>query len=303
MLVSVVIPTYNRPVSLKRAINSVLSQTHKDIEIIVVDDNNPDTEARYETEQLMCGFSTIPCITYLKHERNKNGSAARNTGWRHARGEYITFLDDDDEIAPTKIQEQVSCLESLDNTWGACYTAYHTLMEDGTIQISTNSKSGDVYLQALMRTFYVGSGSNVLLRKKVVDEINGYDEDFKRNQDIEFMVRAFERYKVAYIPEPLLTIHWEVRDFNHTYEFVDGITKFYYSKMKDRIERLSHSDRHRVNAVIALERARIAFYYKEYKDIFKILKANNVTFLEICKYVSYLADRVVTKKSYGFYLE
>ena len=301
-LVSIVIPTYKRPTFLERAIESVRKQTYSPIEIIVVDDNDPDTNFRKETELLMekyIGHS----ISYIKHDRNRNGSAARNTGWRTAQGEYITFLDDDDEISPNKIKAQVDCLEALDNTWGACYTAYHILMKDGTIQHSTTSQSGDVYLRALMRTLYMGSGSNVLLRKSVVDEIGGYDESFKRNQDIEFMARAFEYYKVAYVPEDLLTIHYEVRAIRRTFDFVDGVTLFYLDKFKGHISKLHEHDRHRVLSVITLDRARVACNYKEYKAAIEMLKNNNVTMIEVVKYICYLAYRYITKKSYGFYLK
>jgi glycosyltransferase involved in cell wall biosynthesis len=241
-------------------------------------------------------------VTYIQHEYNKNGSAARNTGWLHAKGKYITYIDDDDEISPFKIQKQVECLEQLDESWGACYTAYHTLMQNGIIQKSSTEQSGNVYLQALMRTFYVGSGSNIMLRKKVVDEINGYDEEFMRNQDIEFMARAFEHYKVAYVPEDLLTIHWEVRTQQRTFEFIDDITDFYLKKMSGRLEKLSPKDRHRVLAVITLDRAKVALYYKKYLYIIKLLRANDVKFTEILRYVAYLTKRFLTKTSYGFYL-
>ena len=90
-LISIIIPTYGRPTTLKRSIDSVLSQTYSKIEIIVVDDNNPDTESRKETEEVMSTFSDSR-IKYLKHEHNKNGSAARNTGIRKASGKYIGIL-------------------------------------------------------------------------------------------------------------------------------------------------------------------------------------------------------------------
>lgn len=302
-LVSVIIPTYKRPDMISRAIYSVLNQTYSNIEIFVIDDNDPSFPERTLTEEVMAEYASNRNVTYIQHERNKGGSAARNSGWRCAKGDYITFLDDDDEILPKKIQSQVECLEALDDSWGACYTAYHTLMENGAIQKSCNTECGDVYLRALMRTFYMGSGSNILLRKKVIDEIGGYDESFKRNQDIEFMTRAFENYKVAYINEDLLTIHWEVRTIKRTYEFVEDVATHYIYKMKERINQLTPYDQHRVLAVIALDRARVALKFKEYKDLFRILKENKVTFGECCKYVCYLVKRVCTKKSYGFYLD
>ena len=300
MLVSVVIPTYSRPVYLKRCIGSVLKQTYKNVEIIVVDDNDPATEVRQETEQVMQSFVGNDNITYLKHPCNKNGSAARNTGWRYSHGSYITFLDDDDVIEPTKIAKQVECLEQLDSSWGACYTGYRLFKEHGDHQISSEKRFGDCYVAALMRTMFMGSGSNLLLRKSVVDEVNGYDETFIRNQDIEFLVRVTEKYKLAYVDEVLLTIYQEGVRPNRTFEQLENISGHYLSKFKERIDSLDSDDRERVYAVISLERCRGAFYKKKYLKGLKILKENKVKLKYQVKYCKYLVHRKLTGKSYGF---
>lgn len=302
-LVSVVIPTYSRPLYLERAIYSVLNQTYNNIEIIVVDDNNPSTEERRRTEQVMKKFVDNDRILYLLHDRNKNGSAARNTGWRASKGEYITFLDDDDVIAKDKIEKQVDCLEKLDISWGMCYTGYQLIKTSGESQISYEKRSGDCYIYALMRTLYMGSGSNLLLRKMVVNEINGYDESFRRNQDIEFLVRALEKYKIAYVDEILLTIYQEGNRKSRTFEEIEQITLHYISKFKERIEQLGKKDRDRVITVISLERFRIALYCKKFKIGINILKENKVKIRYIIKYIYYLVYRCITGKSYGFYLK
>lgn len=299
-LVSVVIPTYGRPAFLDRCIESVLKQTYQNIEILVVDDNDPDTEGRNATEAEMQKYRGNSRISYLKHERNKNGSAARNTGWKQSKGKYITFLDDDDEINRTKIEKQVYCLEKLDASWGACYTGYLLIKEHGENQISTEKRSGDCYVDALMRTFFMGSGSNLFLRKSVVDEIGGYDESFIRNQDIEFLVRALENYKIAYIDEILLTIHQEGERKKRTFEEIEGYTKYYLRKFSERINHLDVNDKKRVIAVISLERFRIALYKRKYMDGIRILKENHVSVLYLIKYIGYLIRRIITKKSYGF---
>lgn len=300
VLVSVIIPTYSRPVFLKRCISSVMDQTHKNIEIIVVDDNNPDTEARKETERVMKSFADIDNITYIKHEHNKNGSAARNTGWRHSHGKYITFIDDDDAMAPTKIEKQVECLEQLDPSWGACYTGYRLFKEHGDPQISSEKRSGDCYVAALMRTMFIYGGSNLFLRKSVVDEVNGYDETFIRNQDIEFLVRVLEKYKLAYVDEVLLTIYQEGERPNRTFAQLESYAEHYLSKFKERIDRLAPKDKERVYAVIFLERCRGAFYKKEYRKGLKLLRDNKVKLKYQVKYCKYLLHRKLTGKAYGF---
>ena len=103
-LVSVVIPTFRRPDKLERAIESVLAQTYPRVEVIVVDDNDPDTEGRLLTEQIMFRYVANSRVRYIKHEHNKNGSAARNTGARNSDAEFVAFLDDDDEFFPEKIE-------------------------------------------------------------------------------------------------------------------------------------------------------------------------------------------------------
>ena len=302
-LVSIVIPTYQRPQFLSRAINSCLNQTYDNVEVIVVDDNNPDTEARNETEELMSTFSKVSNLQYIRHEKNKNGSAARNTGWRASSGKYITFLDDDDEISPAKIEKQLECMESLSADYGACYTAYIIRMPNGTEQHSVTCDHGDVSMKALMRTLYLGSGSNLLLRKSVVDEVNGYDESFRRNQDIEFMARVTEIYKFAYVPDVLLTIYLQPSNNRWSFSFIDGVTLFYLDKFKNRIASLSEHDRQRVISVITLDRARVALYFKEYGQARRMLKVYNVPFKYIVKYIGFILKRYITKQSYGFYIE
>lgn len=299
-LVSVVIPTYSRPVFLPRCIDSVLGQTYPNIELIVVDDNNPETDARRETEKAMARYKDDQKITYLQHEKNRNGSAARNTGWRASKGKYITFLDDDDEIAKDKIEKQVACLESLDDSWGMCYTGYQLIKEHGDYQISSEKRCGDCYIDALMRTMFMGSGSNLLLRKSVVDEICGYDETFQRNQDIEFLTRACEHYKLAYVDEVLLTIYQEGNRAVRSFEQLDGYTRHYLEKFESRINSLEPRDRERVLAVISLDRFRVSLLKKKLISGIKILRENHVKHKYFNRYIRYLLRRKITHESYGF---
>ena len=295
-LVSVIIPTYKRPEMLNRAIWSVLNQTYKNIEIIVVDDNGADTDFQKASEAVCNNFKEN--IKYLVHKHNKGGSAARNTGWRNASGEYVTFLDDDDEIDSKKIEMQIEKLMTLPNEFGACYTGYHIYQANGKKQKSATKLEGDVYLQALSKTFYLGSGSNLVIRKQYTDLIGGYDESFKRNQDIEFNARLFEKCKVCFCNFDLLTIHQEVRENVFTFDFVNDINSFYLNKMEDRINSLEAKDKKKVLDVINLELARFAYSYhdKRYKTILKSIK-----FTRKMGYFFYLIRRLLTKKSYGFF--
>lgn len=298
--VSVIIPTYKRPVFLERAIDSVLSQEYNNVEIIVVDDNNPDTSYRKETIQLMKKYSNNKKVKYIQHEFNKNGSAARNTGFRNSEGKYITFLDDDDEMLDNRIKCQVEKLESLDDSWGVCYTAYKKLKPNGEVLYSDEKREGNLYVEALMRSLYIGSGSNFLVKRNIVEEVNGYDESFNRNQDIEFLSRILEKYKMAYIDECTLIVHYEARENNGSYEKIVKIDEFYLKKFKDRIDKLPSNQRKKVISFIALERFRYSIKYRKLRDGVRFLIENNVSILTFTRYCVYMLNRAITKKSYGF---
>lgn len=212
--VSVIIPTYKRPDTLDRAINSVLNQTYPNVEVIVVDDNNPDTEGRRLTELKMSSFSEEPRVKYIKHERNKNGSAARNTGARAAKGEYLAFLDDDDEYTSTRIESMLKRFSEASSDYGACYSRYIFRMPDGKEIQSQEKREGSLFKEALMKDLVIGFGSNNLVKRSVFNAIGGFDETFKRNQDHEFLIRLLQKYKIAYCDELglVINVHVERRE-------------------------------------------------------------------------------------------
>ena len=153
--VSVIIPTYHRAECICRAVDSVLTQTLKDIEIIVVDDNGVETEYGKETSEMMSRYNGVENVIYLRHDVNKNGAAARNTGIRRATGQYISFLDDDDIYSPKRLELMTKCMDDKPEDYGACYTAYIKHMANGKTQISQEKVEGDVYIRALMRAFTI----------------------------------------------------------------------------------------------------------------------------------------------------
>lgn len=218
-MVSVIIPTYKRPTMLARAVDSVLNQTYPNVDVIVVDDNNPETEGRRLTENVMQYYDDNDRVKYIKHPINKNGSAARNTGARATDAKYVAFLDDDDEFLPNKIANQVKILESRSEDWGACYSKYRYVNIKGGVRDSTENREGNLYVEMLTRDFSLGSGSNLFVRKTVYDSINGFDESFQRSQDIEFLVRLLKHYKMAYCNE-LGVIAYVEPKYNLDFNFI-----------------------------------------------------------------------------------
>lgn len=198
-LVSVVIPTYKRPILLQNAIQSVLSQNYNPLEIIIVDDNDPSSQERTETAQIMEQYLDNPMVQYIKHPENRNGAAARNTGIRSANGEFIAFLDDDDYYLPGKIAKQMTYMLSQTQFDAVYCGRFHNR------EIVTSSKEGDLSEDILLSRFIPGPPT-LLLRKDTLLEIGGFNEQYRRNQDTELLIRFFSKYTIGSIPEPLVAI-------------------------------------------------------------------------------------------------
>lgn len=198
-LVSVIIPTFKTNNSLIRAVSSVLNQTYTNIEVIVVDDNDPDTVYRSRAKSIMERFLDDKRVKYLCHERNKNGSAARNTGVKHSRGEFICFLDDDDLYMRDKVSKQVAYLLMNPQHQAVYCWRYH----NGDIII--NTKIGDLSKEILSLSFTPYT-SSLMIRRECYEALGGFDENFRRHQDFEFLLRFFEKFSIGVVEEPLVEI-------------------------------------------------------------------------------------------------
>lgn len=122
--VSVIIPVYNDETYIGQAIDSVLAQTYRDLEIVVVDDASTD-----ETPRLVQAFGKA--VRYVRLDKNQGVAVARNTGLSLASGRYVAFLDSDDCWLPTKIEKQLECLKN--HSTGFCYTAFERMDLDGRV--------------------------------------------------------------------------------------------------------------------------------------------------------------------------
>ncbi|EKF73274.1 cell wall biosynthesis glycosyltransferase-like protein [Alcanivorax hongdengensis A-11-3] len=197
--VSVYIPTYNRPAMLKRAVLSVLAQTHNNIEILVVDDGSSienQGEIKKLAEQL--GFSVIT------NENSKGACGARNTAIKYARGDYITGLDDDDEFQPERIAELIERFQPAQYSCIATTSSVITC----TGKIIRNADSGEISLDSLLH--YNKIGNQVFTLTERLRGINGFDEAMPAFQDYDTWVRLVHKYGPALkIKSPSYITHTE----------------------------------------------------------------------------------------------
>jgi glycosyltransferase involved in cell wall biosynthesis len=200
-LVSVIIPTRNRAGLVGRAIGSVLGQTYRNLEAIVIDDDSAD-----ETEQVVGGIDDSRII-YIRRRSSGGASGARNTGIAQARGDYIAFLDDDDEWLPQKLAKQVALLDAAPPDVGMVYCWMDHFNSAGRLVGETHpTLRGHVFDKVLDRQ-RLGGCPTLLVRESVVRETGGFDEDLPRGNDGDFIRRVCLRYAVDVVPEVLVRVH------------------------------------------------------------------------------------------------
>ncbi len=197
--VSVIIPTYNRPDLVKKAIQSVLNQTYHDFEIIVVDDG-----IKKRAEEAVKSFSNQQ-IRYIKHPQNRGGAAARNTGIRASGGRFIAFLDDDDEWLPEKLEIQMKEFANTPAEVGFCFTAVTQKRDEGNFSSQVPSGIIDYYERSL-QTFKGILTSSLIVKKKAFDNVGLFDENFPSHQEAELMIRLSREYKGLGINKPLVVM-------------------------------------------------------------------------------------------------
>ena len=267
-MVSVIITTYKRAEFLERAIDSVLNQSYKDIEIIVVDDNGLNSPYSIYTQNVMKKYSSNDKIKYIQHKTNKNGAAARNTGIKASVGEYITFLDDDDFFLKNRISELVKKIQTSKDVY-CVYTDYVDIKNGNIIHVSKKKLNGNLLNDMLYQNSFFGTGSNLFFKSSSIKKLGGFDESFQRHQDIELMVRFFnEGFNVDYINSVSL-----VRDQSNPINFPN---------IGNMIKYREHF-LHTFKSIIDAKPSKNDIYIKNYTDLLNFCKKRDDNYFYIIK--------------------
>lgn len=217
--VSIIIPTYNRRQSIGRSIKSVLNQTYRDFELIIVDDGSTDG-----TREIVAGFNDSR-IRYIRHDKNRGEAAARNTGIKVARGEYIASHDSDDEWLPEKLAKQVRAFENCSPEIGVVYTAFWKEENGKETYIPfawVNKKEGNIH-QELLRGNFIGSPVT-LIKRECFEKVGMFDEGMFHLVDWELWLRISKYYHFKYIDEPLAVAHYHSDNVSFNYQaFIEAL--------------------------------------------------------------------------------
>lgn len=238
--VSAVITTHNRLDLLKRAINSVKSQTYNNIECIVVSDNSSDGTDEYCSS--LDGIIYIP----IPAKESRGGNHARNQGVLKAKGEYVAFLDDDDYWEPTKIEKQIELAEEKSCGFIYCGAKIENVIK-GTIEYSnyvpSSYYSGDVSRKILTSIFT--TTSEILVKRDLIIKAGMFDENLKFWQEYELSIRLAQTTEFHFIEEPLTIYRIDANDkgrlTNKYIEWKDAV-KYINSKHKKLYEALDFKE-------------------------------------------------------------
>lgn len=193
--VSVIIPTYNRAELLKEAVDSVLAQTFRDFELLVVDDGSTD-----HTRELLKGCGDH--ITYLFQE-NQGVSSARNLGIRSSKGAYVALLDSDDLWLPQKLEQQVAIMDQQPDLQ-LCHTEEIWIRRGVRVNPRKKHQKHSGYIFPYCLPLCVVSPSSVMIRRGLFEKVGYFDESLPACEDYDLWLRVTKDYPVHFIEIPLL---------------------------------------------------------------------------------------------------
>lgn len=245
-MVSVLMCTYNRAYCLRQAIDSVLNQTYTNFEFIIVDDGSTD-----ETEALIKLY-TDSRIKYLQMEQNSFYCYAANYGLQHCKGEYIAFINSDDEWMPDKLEKQVEFL-TKNKKYGACFSAVYLMDADGNDVTAENRQMRDLFAQKYNSQkeclqHFLSKGNTLchpsaLVRKSILDQIGGFNLMYCQVADLDLWIRIVTVAPIYVFDERLMRFRWDIRKNNQVSSATrENTVRTFNEQMmirKDLVERLS----------------------------------------------------------------
>ena len=195
MKVSVIIPTFNRLSLISRAIDSVLNQTIKPFEIIVVDDGSSDNTSTF----IKNNYKSVKLIK----QKNLGVSKARNVGIKNSSGDWIALLDSDDEWKKNKLEVQIKSLSEYDY-YSVCHT--NEIWIRNGVRVNQKKRhqkyGGDIFDKCL--DICRISPSSIIFKKNIIDEVGWFDEGLPICEDYDLWLRITANFKILFIDKPLV---------------------------------------------------------------------------------------------------
>jgi glycosyltransferase involved in cell wall biosynthesis len=236
-LVSVIIPTYNRVATIIRAIESVLNQTYRNLELIVVDDNSTDG-----TKELVEERVSDKRLKYIKLSKNLGGGGARNRGINEAQGDYIAFQDSDDKWLTNKLEKQMQVFQNKPNIDVVFCQMKRILGDYSTVYPKRNPTATTNLLTTFLIENYIGTPTAVVRKNKLVEN-KGFDESLPRLQDWDLFIRLAKDSNFYMVNDALCHVYMQENSITNKSEALVKALSIFTEKYKDQIALLSHKNR------------------------------------------------------------
>jgi len=266
-LISVIIPTYKRPERLLRTVKSVLSQSYKNFELLIINDDNENSDLDGIIRKI-----DDKRIKLFSNSRSKGANGARNTGIINSKGNYLAFLDDDDEWMTNYLETQLNCLMVTDKKVGLVYGGY-LLERDSKWIPNFQKKEGELFSDIILDKLFIGASSNIFIKKEIIEKVGLWDEDLLRQQDLEFLIRIFKHYKGAYNQELILKVYGHndprpEKSYHSREEFVKKIRP-HLNSISDKEKAIFFSNHYRRQALYLIEMKSFGAARKNWYKAFK----------------------------------
>lgn len=268
--VSVIIPTHKRPKLLKRTIQSVLNQTKLPSEILIIDDAGCK-----ETAEVVKSFNKS-LIKYVHNVDGAGASSSRNLGAGLATGDFIAFLDDDDEWLPLKLEKQVTLIEQLD--LDACFSQIQIKYENTKLSYATKASMPLDPLVSILQENYIGATISAIVKKSVFQKLEGFDLEYKAREEYDFWIRVvLNGLKIGIVEEPLAVSYRSLENrvrissnINSYITAIDRLNKKYKDVVKVKLNEKQRTIRKKMQydflaaqaASIGLRQESVRYYAK-----------------------------------------
>ena len=280
---SVIITTFNDAEYLKRSIPSVINQTSKPKEIIIIDDGSSDNQAK-EIVDSFHNHTDISII--LKKKKNGGPSSARNVGIKLAKGEFILFLDADDELLKNSLEWREEILDSLDQNYASIYCSKIKLIDNKRkIKEKIFETDGKLNVRLIGRNNGIpGQITHHLFRRDIVNEVNGYNESLKFNEDFEFLLRIAKKglffgvNRIGFI-QHMRADSWSKSDPYYAYNGVEDFLNLALNKEllpQNEIKQRRKENRLSLAKVILFQRTKFKEAIPYIDEAFDIIKPQNI---------------------------
>ena len=202
-MISIIIPTFNRATFIERAVKSVINQSYQDFEIIIIDDCSQDN-TDFVIEKLKTKYSQYK-IKYFKNNQNKGAQYTRNRGIKNAKGEWIAFLDSDDEFLPERIEKALKKAKEKNVQIVHCECIVDYGNNVPVEKRGIRKLSGNIYHALLESSGPAFPG--LFVKKICFEKINFLDESIVAHQEWETSIRLAKYFEFGFIDEPLFIWH------------------------------------------------------------------------------------------------